>query len=142
MDAITHNPCHQTGSTMIEVLVALLILAIGLLGMAGLQTLSLRNAHDAYLRTQATILAVDMVERMRAGNGSMAQGNDLAEWQQAVMESLPAGQGTLCIDAMPDDGTPTAPACDGMGPLHAVKLWWDADRDGQAEQRLAIGFRF
>ena len=128
----------ENGSTLIEVLVALLIMAVGLLGMASLQILSLRSTYDAYLRTQASILAVDMVERMRAGGSEGAAG--IAEWQQALGEALPAGQGELCIDSTADDGAPTAPACDGIGVVHAVKLWWDADRDGQAEQRLVISF--
>jgi len=131
-----HNHCR--GSTLIEVLIALLILATGLLGMAGLQTLAMRSSHDAYLRTQATMIAVDGVESLKA-SGTQGAGV-LAEWQQA-MAALPAGEGQVCRDSTPDDGTPAAPACDGLGSLHAVKVWWDANRDGQAEQRLAMGFR-
>lgn len=56
----------QGGMTFIETLVSLLILAIGMLGMAGLQTVSLRNTQSAYQRTQAAILSNDIVERVRA----------------------------------------------------------------------------
>src|SRR5690606_21505605 len=110
----------------------------GLLGMAGLQTLAMRSSHDAYLRTQATLIAVDGVESLKA-SGTQDAGV-LAVWQQA-MGALPAGEGQVCLDSTPDDGTPAAPACDGLGSLHAVKVWWDGDRDGQADQRLAMGFR-
>ena len=142
MGAVLHNfHNHSRGSTLIEVLIALLVLAVGLLGMAGLQMQALRSSHDAYLRTQATMLAVDGVEWLKAsGTDEAGLGNLLTDWQQAVSE-LPAGEGMVCLDATPDDGTPASPACDGIGVLHAVKVWWDADRDGQAEQRLAIGFR-
>lgn len=51
---------------MIEVLVALIILAIGLLGLASLHAVGLRNNHSAYLRTQASMLAYSMVDRIRA----------------------------------------------------------------------------
>ena len=48
-----------------EVLVAMLILAIGLLGLASLQTQSLKFNHDAYVRSQATILAAEIMDKMR-----------------------------------------------------------------------------
>jgi type IV pilus assembly protein PilV len=47
----------QGGFTLVEVLVAVVILGLGLLGLAGLQAASLRNNHSAYLRSQATLLA-------------------------------------------------------------------------------------
>ena len=56
----------NTGFTLIEVLIAMLILAFGLLGLAGLQTTGLRNNLSAYNRSQATQLAYDMADRMRA----------------------------------------------------------------------------
>jgi type IV pilus assembly protein PilV len=55
-----------SGFTLLEVLITLIVLSVGLLGLAGLQTMSLRNNHDAYLRSQATIQAYDIVDRMRA----------------------------------------------------------------------------
>lgn len=54
------------GFTLLEVLVALLVLSLGLLGLAGLQTLSLKHNSQSYFRTQATIQAYDIVDRMRA----------------------------------------------------------------------------
>ncbi|MGH8501582.1 MAG: type IV pilus modification protein PilV [Gammaproteobacteria bacterium] len=54
------------GFTLVEVLVAVLVLSFGLLGMAGLQVYSLASNHSAYLRSQATVLAYDIVDRMRA----------------------------------------------------------------------------
>ena len=58
----------QRGFTMMEVLIALIILSIGLLGLAALQTTALRNNHGAYLRTQAILQAYDMSDRMRAND--------------------------------------------------------------------------
>lgn len=157
----------HNGATLIEVLISLLILSVGLLGMTGLQTVSLRNTQSAYLRTQASIASNDVVERIRAnlqgveansyeGNAGSATAacntiagcsstqlaaNDIAEWKAALAADLPVGAGTVCTDATPEDGTPGAPACDGVGDLYAVKIWWDEDRDGVAEKRFSLSFR-
>jgi len=64
-----------SGFTLIELMVALLVLAIGLLGLAGLQAKGLSNNHNAYLRTQATLLAQDMADRMRANPSGVSQGD-------------------------------------------------------------------
>jgi type IV pilus assembly protein PilV len=56
----------NAGFTLIEVLIAMVVLAIGLLGLAGLQVTSLRNNQSAYNRSQATQLAYDLADRMRA----------------------------------------------------------------------------
>lgn len=54
------------GFTLVEVLVALVVLALGLLGLALLQTTGMRYTTNSYSRTQATYLAYDLAERMRA----------------------------------------------------------------------------
>ena len=58
----------HTGFTLIEVLIAMLVLAIGLLGLAALQTYTLRSNLAAYNHGQATQLLYDMSDRMRANN--------------------------------------------------------------------------
>lgn len=63
---IAHSRGGQRGFTLIEILVTVFILAIGLLGLAGLILEGMRNNQGAYLRTQASILAYDMADRMRA----------------------------------------------------------------------------
>lgn len=157
----------QKGATLIEVLISLLILSIGLLGMTGLQTVSLRNTQSAYLRTQASIASNDIVERIRANQqgveassydanagavtaacnaiagctAAQLAANDIAEWNAALAAGLPSGVGIVCADSSPEDGTPAAPACDGLGNLFAVKIWWDEDRDGAAEKLFSLSFR-
>lgn len=54
------------GFTLIEVMVAVIILAIGLLGMATLMMQSMQSSESAYSRSQASLLAYDMIDRMRA----------------------------------------------------------------------------
>jgi type IV pilus assembly protein PilV len=59
---------RQRGFTLIEVLISMVILAIGLLGLAAMQAMSLRDNQDAYYYQQATLLAYEMQDRIR-GNG-------------------------------------------------------------------------
>lgn len=54
------------GFTLLEVLIALLIFSLGLLGLAGLMVVSVKTNQSAYLRTQASFLAQSMADRMRA----------------------------------------------------------------------------
>ncbi len=140
------------GFTLIEVLVALVVLSIGLLGVAGLQAKSQQFSRSAYLNTQATVLAHDMFERMRANPQGLLNSNkyydhpvatkktncftltgcsveamaknDMYEWAQDAARKLPGGKVVVCIDSTADDGEPAAPACDGNGKFYAVKVWW------------------
>ncbi len=70
----------NAGFTLIEVLVAMLVLAFGLLGLANLQATSLRNNQSAYHRSQATQLAYDMADRIRA---NPVESKDLADGKVA-----------------------------------------------------------
>jgi type IV pilus assembly protein PilV len=114
------SPMHKHGSrkasgfTFIEALVALIVLSIGLLGVAALQLTSLRSNHSASLRSQATLLASDMVDRMRANRtAALADAYktnfdeeadeeseeqsqiDLVRWQQNLKDTLPDGRGSI-----------------------------------------------
>lgn len=60
------NFCRAMGFTLIEVLISMFILAIGLLGLASLQGISLKNNQDAYLYSQANALAYEMSDRIKA----------------------------------------------------------------------------
>lgn len=59
------------GFSLLEVMIALVIFSLGLLGMAGLMVLSVKTNQSAYLRTQATFLAQSMMDRMRANLGQI-----------------------------------------------------------------------
>lgn len=61
-----HGSKKQKGFTLLEVMIALLVFSLGLLGMAGLLTLSVKTTHVAYQRTQASFLAQAIADRMRA----------------------------------------------------------------------------
>lgn len=119
----------QVGFTLVEVLVALVILAVGLLGIAALYVDSLRASRTALLRTQAIAVASDLADRIRAnrdacdasacaytGEGALTAAcettagctaaelaaNDIARWRDTASNLLPGFVGTVEFD----DGTP------------------------------------
>lgn len=65
----------SAGFSLIEVLVALAVLSIGLLGLAMLQVQGMKFTNESYLRTQATVLAYDIVDRMRSNKAGADAGN-------------------------------------------------------------------
>lgn len=103
------------GFTLVEVLVTMVILSVGLLGIAALHTASLRNSLDSALRSQASALAADIADRMRgnrdaalAGNYDIAIGatrtvvagsplvdRDLNGWKTQLALILPGGDGSI-----------------------------------------------
>jgi type IV pilus assembly protein PilV len=111
---INVKPIRQRGASMIEVLVALLILSIGLLGLAMLQGKTMRVNTDAMFRSQATLLANEIIESMRTNtkgagnglyvasakpsacgsctdsNGALTANNDLISWYNAQEQTLPS----------------------------------------------------
>lgn len=158
-------PYRHLGFTLVEVLVAVIILGVGLLGLAGLQVSSLHFNRSAYFRAQATMMAYDIAERMKANpqgftNGNynnqaggavgacleiagctpaeMAQ-NDLDEWVKAMEKQLPGGKGAVCMDSTPNDGTyeNLAGSCDGVAPVYVIKIAWQEERakGGQEEKK-------
>lgn len=86
---------------MIEVLVAMIILAIGLLGVAGIQALSLKQTSNSAVRSLVTMHAYDLSERMRSefddvtvfekSLSSTCSGCDakLSAWQTRLLEDVP-----------------------------------------------------
>lgn len=64
----------QKGVTLLEVMVSVLILGIGLLGVAGLQTASIRHTNAAYERTMSVILTDTLAELMRTNTQAARNG--------------------------------------------------------------------
>jgi type IV pilus assembly protein PilV len=109
---IKHSFKPQMGFTLVEVLVSIVILAIGLLGLAAMQLQSLKYTQGSQWRSQANFLAYDIVERIRANRenvGSyviamsaakptvrtpMAQ-DDLYSWLDQLETSIPGGDGSV-----------------------------------------------
>lgn len=139
---------RQRGITMIEVLVTIIVLAIGLLGLAGLQLNSLQFTHSAYQNSQATIMANDIIDRMRANRINAESGNystafsdrpsdnecrsgtitgtiaaiDLFEWKCHLQDTLPLGEGEITRS----------------GNTFTVTVRWDDTRGEQAPKSLTM----
>lgn len=134
-------PASASGFTLIEVLVAMLITAIGIMGIAALQFKGLQYNQDAYYRTQINFLAYDIADRMRlnqknastyvmanayevpadkpagckqTGTNAVGKSNDMACWKEQLWESLPPGS--------------TAQIADSGNGLFTVTLAW-VDRE-------------
>lgn len=174
-----------SGFTLVEVLIAVLVFSIGLLGLASLQVTGLKLGHDSALRSMATIAASDIADRMRSNLPALARGagspynnpsanmsgnpnclgkntagaafntqcdsnamalHDFYEWyanlrgqaatswHPQIRQVLPAGDGIVCIDSTPNDGTPSNPQCDGITttadtPIFTIKIWWRERKD-------------
>lgn len=126
------------GFSLVEVLVALAVLAVGLLGAAALAVDTVRAQHRAMLGAQAQRLAADLAERLRANRAGLAAYHeaptlfgcvsgatpgrrctpqelareDLARWQSEIDRTLPRGQGTVTL------------ASGGAATAYAVSVRW------------------
>lgn len=135
----------ESGIAMIEVLVAVLVLAVGLLGMAAMQVQSSKMTNGAEQRTQAVLLTADMMDRIRANRvnasnydgisvdpedtscetdyapsaGSAVSVNDADEWSNLIVCLLPEGEGAVTVDNTTDEVVVTID-------------WAKADDDGPA----------
>lgn len=106
---------RQRGVSLIEVLVTVVILSVGLLGVAAMQAFSLQSGQAAFQRTQATTIAYEISDQLRANRSRMLGGGampGLAEWQNWASQMLPAG--TVAI---------TGP--DGNGEVTVTVSWTD-----------------
>lgn len=84
------------GLTLIEVLISLLVLSIGILGLATLQTVSLNLNAGASQRSQATALAYDMADKMRANRqAALAGAYDIAVEDPVPTCAAPSAAGTV-----------------------------------------------
>lgn len=136
---------NQKGVSLIEVLIAVLVLSLGLLGMAGLQFSSLRNNQSATERSMAVILSYSILDRMRANRSAALAGNynfsdaactaptgtnladtDIAAWLTSVQQSIGAGS---CGSVN----------CNGTG-LCSVTITWDDSRGSSADSTAAQSF--
>lgn len=129
----------QRGASLIEVLVAVLILALGLLGMAGLQASALKGNQSSYGRAQAVMLSYYMLDAMRADRDTavalgynMVQtcspdaitttdlsGNTRQDWLQSLRDAL-GDEDTTC----------GVINCDAVTGNCVVQVFWDDSRAG------------
>jgi len=139
---------HQEGVTLLESLVAIVVLSFGLLAMLGLFLNGLRMTSSSHYRTIAAEQLVAIADMINANPNLIATysppaantGNvfcftadcattqvapaDFQLWQANVAASLPNGVGTVCLDASPADGNSSNFQCSGSG-RPTVKICWN-----------------
>ena len=137
------SPAAAAGFTLIEVLVAMFILAIGILGIAALQFKGLQYNQDAYARTQVNFLAYDIADRMRlnranagsyamstytvpatdpggcnqTGTSAVGVANDIACWKGQLYQSLAPGSTAKIVN-------------NGSGLFTVTLAWVDRENAG------------
>ena len=144
--AAAHGPRHMRGVSLIEVLVSVVIIALGLLGIAAMQSMALRGAQSSLESSQAVMQTNSILEAMRANRfnaaqyntpgmecdvpagGTLAQ-NDQRDWISALKESI--GQGV-------DDDTTTCGQISGCPDACVVTVQWDDARAGGAAARQVV----
>lgn len=142
--SITGTRHRQHGFSLLEVLIALVVLSIGLLGLAGLQANGLKNNNSAYQRSQANLMVNEILDRIRANRAGLAAGSyddpfsggtpsdpgcissgctpaqlaayDAFLWQGQVASILPSGVGDI--------------SGSGADSVFTITIMWDDDRDG------------
>lgn len=144
----TRSPCAsrrgQAGVGLVEILIAVLVLGLGLLGVAAMQSLALRNSQSALERSQAVVQAYAMADAMRANSVAAKAGSyntatplcyspsagsaggeadlaaaDRAAWVQSLGKSLGATASTC-----------GRVAC--VAELCTIEVIWDDTRGGSA----------
>lgn len=131
----------EQGFTLLEVLIAVLVLSIGLIGLAGMQMLGVKNNNSAAMRTQSVFLAQDISDRMRANianassyvltgtpacagvcnittgcSGAQLAAYDICQWRTEVA-TLPGGVGHIT-------------QVDAANNIYRIRVMWDDERTG------------
>jgi len=106
---------RQRGFTLLEVLIAVIVLSLGLLGLAKLQTVGLTANNIAYLRSQATILAYEAMDMIQADRNNAQAGcydvdrktsgsscgdpaaTSIEGWKNRLKDILPEGEGAITV---------------------------------------------
>lgn len=148
-----HRSSGLGGFTLLEVLIAILVLSIGLLGLAGLQFSALRSNTQSYERSQAVALAYEIVDKMRVNRVAASEGrfnlapfegkeavdciektctreeaaaSELAQWLERVENTLPSGS-TASITQSCAPGIPCLERS-----THTVRVLWNENRSTTA----------
>ena len=146
LNTMRHTPLQpQRGVTLIESLVALVVIALGILGILGVQMRTLTDTQTGVRRAQAIRLIEDMGERMKVNPNALANINayvtafadtptlpncasgcnaeqlaayDVAFWKRIVRENLPTGQASIFVPPA-ESGLAT-----GLGRQLGVMIAW------------------
>lgn len=140
------NKKNQKGFTLIEAMIAVVVFSFGLLGVAGVMTVAVKNNHNGYMRSQAMFLASSMIDTMRRNQisvwnddyiGTYSGNNDISSlcnsgvgcnpaelaerdvksWANMIDQVLPNSSGEInCISGGSPSGAIPAMIPDPMNP--------------------------
>lgn len=132
----------QRGFSLLEIMIAVLVLAVGLLGAAALQSSGIRNVQSAHERTVATLVAHSLSENLRANIAAERLGTARARtdylgdcdsggsqhqlWEEHLKQQL--GQGVCLISAL--DGS-----------QFIINVRWDDSRGVQGSSTMQLNYR-
>jgi type IV pilus assembly protein PilV len=102
---------HSDGFTLIEVLVALFVFSVGILGLAGLQAFALKSSYQSEMRTKSVHLAHNIIDKMRANRKTANTTNSY---------DYPSGTKILCASICDCSSSVCSP--ENMA-LHDLKEW-------------------
>jgi len=153
MRRLENSVPNQGGTSLLEILITVVILAVGLLGLATMQALAMQENHSAYARSQASLMAYDIMDRMRNNRTLALSGTDyhmsygastpftnncalttctvaetaaydLAMWATNIAATLSQGEGEIVFDA--------------SNQIYTVGIRWRdlrrGDRDGDSNE--------
>lgn len=134
--SLQRPPRAQCGFGLIEVLVALTILSIGMLGLAAMQLNSLQNARESLNTTIATIMVRDMNERAWAQQDECNKLDGLvSDWQSDVTKNAPVPDVEAKASPFPDDpGTNKQE----YGRYYSLTIEWGSSEDGNAVELVTF----
>lgn len=147
-----HSRVKQQGFTLVEAMVSLVVLSVGMIGIAALYSQGLSAGRTAQYRTQAVNLTADMADRIRsnrlglgayaglplnfncdpAGGGgfdctpAQMASHELFTWNQQVQQILPNGQWQIQFNA------------GALPPSYTLTLLWDEVSQGQIQHQVVI----
>ncbi|MBL4660947.1 MAG: type IV pilus modification protein PilV [Alcanivoracaceae bacterium] len=152
---------QHKGFTLIEVMIAVVVFSFGLLGVAGIMTVAVKNNHNGYMRSQATILTatiIDMMRRNKAGvkaglyDGTFAgyadistmctsvcgpaaiTARDVQQWSNMLTQLLPNSVGSIACDLNLTPGWGNAPT-DGFC---TATITWSESNEISADSTQSI----
>lgn len=155
-------PLKNSGFSLLEILISLVIMSVGMMGLAGLKVVALKGGNEAYFRHEASLLMMDLADSMRANLEAVDAGDYLAanavtltapticegttacsstelaaydKYRVALRLSKAVAGSTLTVNCPAGDCS-TASNPSGFRQQHTIKITWKARKDKSEDLTL------
>ena len=155
---------QKKGFTLIESMIAIVVFSFGLLGVAGVMTVAVKNNHNGYMRSQATVLTATIIDMMRRNQPGLKLGSyngsytgysdisalctssacnsvalaarDVQQWSNLITQLLPNSSGNIaCVEF----GTETWGVAPYNGICNVTVSWTEANEiDASSIQSITL----